>query len=207
MTTFTDGPAISAPANSAFVVTDRSDYPPGATANISGGGFLAGETVTLQVLHADGTPATGQDHAPWLVVADASGAFQTTWHVCEDDCVGSTLQLSALGQTSGVSAQAFFTDAGPSVSFSPAANFAVGTSPSSVAVGDFNGDGKLDLAVANRISDNVSILLGTGTGSFSAATSFAVGSGPTSVAVGDFNGDGKPDLAVATPGIVSILLG
>ena len=78
-----------------------------------------------------------------------------------------------------------------------------------MAVGDFNGDGKLDLAVANVGSNNVSILLGTGTGSFGAATNFGVGSDPFSVAVGDFNGDGKLDLAVANfnSDNVSILLG
>ncbi len=65
------------------------------------------------------------------------------------------------------------------------------------AVGDFNGDGKSDLAVANANSSNVSVLLGTGTGSFGPATNFSVGSSPRSVAVGDFNGDGKSDLAVA----------
>ena len=69
--------------------------------------------------------------------------------------------------------------------------------PVSVAVGDFNGDGKQDLAVANDSSDNVSILLGDGTGNFSAATNFGTGDCPYSVAVGDFNGDGKQDLAVA----------
>ena len=53
-----------------------------------------------------------------------------------------------------------------------------GLGPRSVAVGDFNGDGKLDLAVANASSDNVSILLGTGTGSFGAATNFDVGTDP-----------------------------
>src|SRR5204863_476733 len=37
--------------------------------------------------------------------------FQTTWHVCDDDCVGSTLRLTAAGQASGKSAQAIFTDA------------------------------------------------------------------------------------------------
>ena len=48
--------------------------------------------------------------------------------------------------------------------------------PGSVAVGDFNGDGKQDLAVANVDSDNVSILLGDGAGNFSAPTNFAAGS-------------------------------
>src|SRR5205814_4672186 len=94
-------------------------------------------------------------------------------------------------------------------SFNAASNFAAGTNPFSVAVGDFNGDRNLDLAVANDNSANVSILLGTGTGSFSAATNFAAGAGPNSVAAGDFNGDGKLDLAVANQGSsnVSILLG
>jgi alpha-tubulin suppressor-like RCC1 family protein len=95
------------------------------------------------------------------------------------------------------------------VSFDPATNFAAGTYPYSVAMGDLNGDGKPDLAVANRTDDNVSILLGTGTGAFGAATNFAVGTQPASVAIGDLNGDGKPDLAVANRGSdnVSILLG
>ena len=51
------------------------------------------------------------------------------------------------------------------VSFSPATNVAVGLNPRSVAMGDLNGDGKLDLAVANggiSESGNVSVLLGTG---------------------------------------------
>src|SRR6185369_2682810 len=91
--------------------------------------------------------------------------------------------------------------------FGAATNFTVGTGPVSVAVGDFNGDGKLDLAVANQTTNNVSVLLGNGAGSFGAATNFAVGTLPTPVAVGDFNGDGKLDLAVAnlTSKNVSIL--
>src|SRR6266511_2449891 len=71
------------------------------------------------------------------------------------------------------------------------------TNPNSVAIADFNGDGKLDLAVANTDTDNVSVLLGNGNGTFSSAQNFAAGDGPQSVAIGDFNGDGKRDLAVA----------
>ena len=101
-----DLPPIPAP----FVSTDQADYAPGSTAVIFGSGFLPGETVTLQVPHADGTPNTGADHAPWTIIADALGSFQTTWHVCEDDCLGSLLTVKAIGGTSGLWAEHFFTD-------------------------------------------------------------------------------------------------
>src|SRR2546426_378916 len=104
-----------------------------------------------------------------------------------------------------------FPDPAPAqtVSFIARRDFAAGRSPDSVAVGDFNGDGKLDLAVANLDSSDVSVLLGKGDGSFEAGLTFGVGGGPYSVAVGDFNGDGKLDLAVASRGssLVSVLLG
>ena len=84
------------------------------------------------------------------------------------------------------------------VSFGPAANVAVGDGPASVAVGDFNGDGNPDLAVANQLASTVSVLLGSAGGGFTRQTpDFAVGGFPVSVAVGDFNGDQDPDLAVA----------
>jgi CSLREA domain-containing protein len=90
-----------------------------------------------------------------------------------------------------------------------ATNFGAGSSPFSVAVGDFNGDGKQDLATANQNSDNASVALGNGAGGFGAATNFPVGTNPRSVTVGDFNGDGRQDLAVANSNSnnVSILLG
>ena len=77
-------------------------------------------------------------------------------------------------------------------------NFGAGGQPRSVAVGDFNGDGAQDLAVANFNSSNVSVLLGNGDGTFQPRVGLVVAmNAPESVVVGDFNGDGKPDLAVA----------
>ena len=79
----------------------------------------------------------------------------------------------------------------------------------SVSVGDFNGDGKTDLAVTNGSSQTVSILLrNTANTGFDSKVDFATGIGPSSVSVGDFNGDGKTDLAVANGGnnTVSVLL-
>src|SRR5258708_4752859 len=96
-----------------------------------------------------------------------------------------------------------FSQSVPPVSFRVAPTSAAGSAPFepvSVAVGDFNGDGKPDLAVAGGV---VSVLLGNGDGSFQAPVNYAAGSRPISVAVGDFNGDGKPDLAVANSGFGS----
>ena len=88
-------------------------------------------------------------------------------------------------------------------------DFATGSLPMTVAVGDVNGDFKPDLVVANQGSSTVSVLLGNGAGGFGAKTDFATGAFPYSVAIGDVNGDLKPDLVVANsgPGTVSVLLG
>ncbi len=93
--------------------------------------------------------------------------------------------------------------------FQTAVNYTAGAGPTGVAVGDFNGDGKADLAVTNGGSNNVSVLLGNGDGTFQAAVNYGTGTGPFFVAVGDFNGDGKADLVVANYGgtNVSVLLG
>jgi hypothetical protein len=93
--------------------------------------------------------------------------------------------------------------------FQPPQDYRAGEDPSFVAVGDFNGDGKLDLAVTNKTSNSVSILLGNGDGTFRPQAFYASQMEPVFVAVGDFNGDGKADLAVSNGGSnsVSILQG
>ena len=97
-------------------------------------------------------------------------------------------------------------------------NFTVGPSlplpggTQDLVVGDFNGDGNLDLAVSGQ---QVSTLLGDGTGNFTVAFSENQQHAPSGLAVGDFNGDGKLDLVVgnesgpaeAVPGSVSIFVG
>src|SRR5216683_4360249 len=57
--------------------------------------------------------------------------------------------------------------------FAPAVNYPVGNNPLSVAVGDFDRDGTLDLAVADHNDQNVSILLGNGDGTFRSGGTFA----------------------------------
>lgn len=92
------------------------------------------------------------------------------------------------------------------------AEFPITPSPSGIAAGDFNGDGKLDLVTADTGAGTVSILLAKPDGTFAPNVDYPAGSSATFVVVGDFNGDGKLDLAVAdgwnyqNPSI-SILLG
>ena len=95
--------------------------------------------------------------------------------------------------------------------FQPPVQYAVGLEPEFLAVGDFNGDGKPDLAVTNYAANTVSILLNNGNGTFQSHVDYATepGSSPRVIATGDFNGDGKLDLAVASINLntVSLLLG
>jgi hypothetical protein len=96
------------------------------------------------------------------------------------------------------------------VSFGPGTGYGVGTNPHAVAVGDFNRDGHLDLAVANQTSLYVTVRWGEGCGGFNTGTNFAVNSNqPWAVATGDFNRDGNLDLATANYGLgnISVLLG
>jgi hypothetical protein len=87
-------------------------------------------------------------------------------------------------------------------------DYATGNSPVSVAIGDLNGDGRPDLAVANSGASSASVLIGSGDGAFGAKNDHTTGSSPTSVAIGDLNGDGNRDVAVANGGAntVSVLI-
>src|SRR5712691_358595 len=122
--------------SSAIVTTDQADYPPGGIVLITGAGFTPGEIVTNQVLHIpdDGDNNTSTAHQPWTVTADADGNFSTTWDVPFDqDELGATLQLTATGQTSGLTAQVTFTDSA-SLTLNPANPVAI--SPNADGVKD-----------------------------------------------------------------------
>ncbi|CAF4662119.1 unnamed protein product [Rotaria socialis] len=86
--------------------------------------------------------------------------------------------------------------------FTGKTTYSTGSKPRSLNAVDVNGDGKLDIIVANYGSNNVGVLLNIGNGTFTAQTTYSTGSGsnPYYVAATDVNGDGKPDIIVANYG-------
>ena len=180
---------------------------PGGTAfvlTVNGTGFVSGS-----VVHWNGSP---------LATIFVSGS-QLKASVLPPPSPG-TASVTAVNPSpgGGKSNVVFFEVTPPTnvIGLSAPGSFAAGSGPSLMAVGDFNGDGNLDLAVANEGSNNISVLLGNGHGGFQTHVDYPTGPEPSSIAVGDFNGDGKLDLAVADqncpasscgPASVSILLG
>ena len=95
-------------------------------------------------------------------------------------------------------------------SFGAATNIAtLGRKPRDLVLGDFNGDGNLDVAATNLLSREIVFMAGNGAGSLAAPVAYTVGSQPTSIIAADFNGDGILDLAVTCQTVreISVLLG
>jgi hypothetical protein len=107
---------------------------------------------------------------------------------------------TGLGGTAPLVARYRVAVSGGTGSFTSSSTLDVQGSPRSVAAGDLDGDGDVDLAVANRAADTVLILQNDGAGNFTNGDTVAVGDAPESVAAADLDGDGDLDLAVVTAG-------
>ncbi len=96
-----------------------------------------------------------------------------------------------------------------SFNFAAPVNFATGTYPAKLAVGDLDGDGKPEIISSNFTNSNISVLRNTctpGTASFAATVNYATGANPEYIAIGDLNADGKPELAVANRNTNNVLI-
>ena len=158
-------------------------------------------TISILLGNGDGTfqsavTYTAGTNAIGLVVADLNGDGKADLATGSLDS-NNTDQVSVLLGNGDGTFQAPLNSAIP------------GNGIEAVAEGDFNGDGKPDLAVANYYSNNIVIVLGNGDGTFQPAANSLNALGPVSVAAADLNGDGKVDLVVGndTTSNVSIFLG
>jgi hypothetical protein len=155
----------------------------------------AGSPASVSVLRNTGSSAI--DFAPRIDIA--TGVL--TYAVASGDLNGDgkidLVSSSIAGKT--ISVFQNISSSG-NILFAPKLDLATGTNPYSIAIADFDGDGKPDIVVANYLSNTVSIYRNTGSGnslSFATKVDFTTGLAPRSVATGDFDNDGKIDIAVS----------
>ncbi len=178
-------PGQKAPGSAAFTLT------------VNGTGFVSGATVNWN----------GNARTTTFVSSSRVTASITATDVATAGTANVTVTNPAPG--GGVSNVAHFqiVKAGYAVAFGKL-DYATDLTPQDLAAADFNGDGKVDLAVATG-NNSVSVLLGVGDGTFPTHVEYPVPGHPSSIVTGDFNGDGKIDIATVDPyqSEISILLG
>lgn len=187
-TAFTDATVLWAGTTYQYVV--RAEHA-GAFSENSNEASGWSQTIGNGTFQAQVTFAVSSESS-WVEVADLNGdGILDLWVQERDGDYGTAL----LGKGDGTFEPPRQNWAGPLVPYNTR------------TVGDFNGDGKMDVAEVQANSDTVRILLGKGDGTFQAPVTYAAGSFPAPVVVSDFNGDGKLDLGVGSIGELSILLG
>jgi hypothetical protein len=170
----------------------------GSTLTLNGSGFVSGSSVLFN----------GSSRATTFVSHTQLQAALTS----SDVATAGTAQVVVTNPSPGGGAsnpQAFQITNPTSTVLMGGNTLAVGTDPRGTVTAEFNGDGIPDVAVVDRGTNSVTILMGNGDGTFAAAANYATGVDPIALAVGDFNGDGIPDLVTANRAAytISILLG
>ncbi len=208
VTDLTDNTPLYALTLNAVVIAEETFTDPGNITDVKRFD-LSGKPLaaTLQA-HAESNSRNWQDiFAQCVVFAEGSAAYQVTTTDAETSATSQTVYVTQAVRDQVIAAvnQSALVNS----NFAAKVDYATGVGPRSVTSADVNGDGHIDLAVANSDSDSVSVLLGDGTGSFAAKVDYATGSGSISVTSADVNGDGHVDLAVANmkADTVSVLLG
>ncbi len=150
------------------------------TVSFAGGGTLSNTSYTSQ---AEVTTEANQDN---MEAADIDGDGK--------------MDLITVGTGSNTLSVFRNTSTAGTTSFAPKLNFSTGSTPVAAAVGDLDGDGKLDVAVTNSASNSVSVFLNTsttGTISFAAKVDVSTSTNPQGIVIGDLDADGRLDIATA----------
>jgi hypothetical protein len=185
-------PLVDAP----LVPTSAAPGGAGFTLTVNGAGFVSGALVQWNG-QARATQFVSKTRVTATILADDIATAGTASVTVSNPGAGN--------QTSNV---AFFSVVTPVATVAlSGAGFATGGAAFQAVTGDFNGDGKLDMAVVNEFQ--VEVFLGKGDGTFQTPVVYTAGKSPEGIAAADVNGDGKLDLLVANFGsnTVSVLLG
>jgi len=189
--------------NDPLVPTSVAPGGAGFTLTVNGTGFVSGATIKWNGSPRPTLFVSNSRLTATISASDIATAGTASITVLNPSPGGGTSNVAYLEITNTASMLAFTT---VNPSSSPGL---LSMSVPVFAVGDFNGDGKLDAAVPQNTGNSVSVLLGNGDGTFGPAVNYGVGSNPNCVVAGDFNGDGKLDLATVntSDNTISILLG
>ncbi|MCY2961819.1 MAG: FG-GAP-like repeat-containing protein [Planctomycetota bacterium] len=197
-----------------------TSWPEGASAAAAAGGYLASITTSAEQTWVQGAFGPYSTWKYWIGLNDIATEGQFVWANGEpfsyanwnsgqpdnaggvDDAVelqpGSSWRWNDANPATATTTKPLVeVDGLPRAGWTLPNNVSVGSGPSYVARGDFNGDGRDDLVVPNFTSNTVTLLFGQASGTLGAAATFPVPSGPRSAAVGDFDADGKLDWAVS----------
>jgi hypothetical protein len=181
-----------------------------AAADFNGDGHLdlvvadeGNASVSVFLGNGDGTFQPRVDYAVgnspvWVSTNDFNG--DTVLDLAVANKQDNTISI-LFGTANAVAAGATATGTG---TFGAQTVYPAGTSPTSIAVADYNIDGLPDLAVTDQGDNAISLLLNLGGGTFGPNFELPVGTSPVSIVTADFNGDGRPDVALANNGSANV---